>query len=499
MRGRALAWLALMAVACGGAAPDPVVPPAPDPPPPPASFVPPAAPEKVTPDAKFREGPPPAGTPAPFVAPKVTEARLKNGVRVLFVERRALPLVSVRIVAAGGASDAAPGVAELASSLLLSGTKRRSAVEISDALSALGAQHSVFSDDDATGVSLDVLSEKLGDALGVLGESIVAPTFPPDELERQRKRTLTFLGQARDSAGRQLWYETLSTLYPAGHPYATPVVGTETAVRGAKAAELARFHARVWSPDRVTVAVVGDVDREALIPHLERALGGLAGRGGKPRVPAAAPPFDPKAPRVVVVDRKGATQTNLQVAQHGVPRSTPDFEALLVMNTILGGGFSSRLNMNLREKHAYTYGASSRFDYRRGAGPFVAGGAIQRDATAKALKEIFAELDRIRDELVGEDELDLAKSSIIERLPSHVETNAGTAMLLASLSLYGLPLDELERRVAKVRAVTREDVQRVARRYLDPKTMRVVMVGDHDKIAGEVGGLGLGALRRVGP
>lgn len=489
--------LAALAVGCASA-PDPVVPPAPDPPPPPAGFAAPVVAEPVTPDAKFREGPPPPGAPTPFASPKVTEARLKNGARVLLVERRALPLVSVRVVAAGGASDAAPGVAELASSLLLSGTRRQRAAEISDTLAALGARHSTFADDDATGVSLDVLSDKLSDALQVLGESVVAPTFPADELERERRRSLTFLSQAKDSAGRQLWYETLSTLYPAGHPYAVPVAGTEDAVRGIKRRELASFHARAWAPDRVTIGVVGDVELTALLPMLERAFGGLAGRSGKPRTPATAPALDAKAPRVVIVDRKGATQTNVYVAGHGVRRATPDFEALLVMNTILGGGFSSRLNMNLREKHAYTYGASSRFDYRRGAGPFVAGGAIQRDATAKALKEIFSELDRVRDELVGEDELALAKSSIIERLPAQLETNAATAMLLASLSLYGLPLDELDRRAARVRAITREDVQRVAKRYLDPGAMRVVMVGDHDKIAADVDALGLGSSRRAG-
>ncbi|MCC6644947.1 MAG: insulinase family protein [Polyangiaceae bacterium] len=495
---RALVVGAALLLAGCAATPEPVVPDAPDPPPPPASFVAPVAPEPVTPDAKFREGPPAPGPAAPFVAPKVTEARLKNGVRVLLVERHELPLVSVRLVAAGGASDAAPGVADLASSLVLSGTKRRSAVEISDALGALGARHAVFADDDACGVSLDVLAEKLPAALDVVGESIVAPTFPKDELERQRTRTLTFLTQAKDSAGRQLWYETLSTLYPAGHPYATPVVGTEAGVRAAKAGDLARFHARSWTPDRVTVGVVGDVDRATLLPLLERALGGLAGRSGAPRPPVTPPAFGDKDARVVIVDRPGASQTNLQVAGRGIARGTPDFEALLVMNTILGGSFSSRLNMNLREKHAYTYGASSRFDARRGVGPFVAGGAIVRDATGKALKEIFAELDRIRDEPVTADELELAKSAIIERLPAQIETNAATASFLASLPLYGLPLDELDRRVARVRAVTREDVQRVARRALDPRTMRVVMVGDHDKIAADVAALGLGATRRVG-
>ena len=485
-----------LALTIGCAAkPDPVVPPAPDPPAPPPSFVAPVGEvAKVTPDADFRKEAPPAGAPIAFVPPKIEEAKLKNGVRVLLVTRNDLPLVAVRIVAVGGGGDAPPGIAGFANALLLSGTKTRSAVEISDALGGMGAQFGVFADDDGSGMFLNVLSDKLGDALAIAGESLAGPTFPADELERERKRRLTSLAQVRDSAGRQLWAETLKVLYPSGHPYALPMLGTEAAVTRAKAAELAAFHARTFTPDHVTVSVVGDVKREALLPLLERTLGALKGHGGKARAPVAPPPASDKAAKIVIVDRKGATQTNLQVALPGVPRSTPDFDALLVMNTIFGSGFSSRLNMNLREKHAYTYGARSGFDFRRGPGPFIAGGAIVREATAKATKEIFSEVDRIRQELVTDDELAFAKSSIIDKLPSLFETNGDTASALASLSLYGLPLDEYEKRAARIKAITKEEVLRVAKKYLDPKAMRVVMVGDHEKISAEVTALGLGKV-----
>ena len=178
--------------------------------------------------------------------------------------------------------------------------------------------------------------------------------------------------------------------------------------------------------------------------------------------PGEPPAPDDKAARIVLIDRPGASQSNVAVALPGVPRTSKDFDAILMMNTILGGQFSSRLNMNLREKHAYTYGAGSCFDFRHGAGPFRAGGAIVRESTEPAIREMLTEIERMRTELVIDEELADAKANVIKQLPARFETAGATAATLASLAIYGLPLDEFATRPARLQKVTREDVKRVA-------------------------------------
>ena len=255
------------------------------------------------------------------------------------------------------------------------------------------------------------------------------------------------------------------------------------------------FRSEQVQPEDLTIALAGDVTRAAVLAEIEKSFGDWKG-SPKPLVPLARPAVTEGA-RVVLIDRPGATQSHMSATLVGVARDNPDFHALMVMNTILGGQFSSRLNLNLREKHAYTYGASSGFDMRHGPGPFTAGGAIVREKSQPAALEIFAELKRMVDAEVTDEELADAKTNLVRRLPASFETVSEIANSLAYLAVYGLPLDEYAKRAAAYRAVTKADVLRVARQYLTVDKMRLVIVGDASVIEKDLDQLGLGKVEVI--
>lgn len=443
--------------------------------------------------ADFRKAPPPSGPEVTYVPPRIQEATLQNGIRVLLVERHELPVVAVEVVVDRGADQASPAVGAFAGDMLALGTKTRSALAFSDEMGKLGANYDAWVGYDGGGVSAQSLSIKLGEVLTLVGDAIMRPAFAKAEVDRERSRRLTALAEMNDRPASLLSIAVGKALYPATHPYGLPLLGTEEALKKVTPADLARFHAAHFQPDRTTVAIAGDVTKADAVKEVERVFGGWKGTAQ-----AAKDPEDPPAPgaadaRLIVLDRPGLTQSMISVALPGVARSTKDYDAILVMNTILGGQFSSRLNLNLREKHAYTYGARSGFDMRHGAGPFTAGGAIVRENTGPAVKEILAEVTRVRSEPVTADELADAKANLIRQLPARFETAQATASTVAGLAIYHLPLDEFATRPDRIRRVTREDVQRVAAKYLLPDRLRVVMVADAGAVQAQLQPLGLGA------
>ncbi|MBI2388752.1 MAG: insulinase family protein [Deltaproteobacteria bacterium] len=489
---RVLSTVAVVLLMLSSCEPKPAPPPASPPVPPPTVSAAPVASPSVAPDA-FREKAP-AGAPMPdFVPPTIVEHKLANGLRVLLVERHELPIVAFQIVVDRGADQGPPGTGAFLGAMLVQGSKTRSALEISDALGKLGAQFGSWGSLDSLGVHGKVLAPSFSEAFAILAECVRDPAFAKDEVERERSKRLTMLAQQKDSPAILLRNAVSEVLYPDNHPYHAPLLGNEQALKKLGAKELAAFHRSQVDPDDVTVAIAGDVTKEAALAQIEKAFGDWKGK--KPKASDVAdPPGMEGAPRVIVIDRPGATQSHLAATLLGVPRSSKDFHALMVMNTILGGQFSSRLNLNLREKHAYTYGASSSFDMRHGAGPFTAGGAIVREKTEPAAQEILAEIKRIIDAEVSEEELADAKTNLIRRLPASFETVSDVAGSIAYLAIYGLPLDEYHGRAAAYRAVTRADVQRVAKRYLSPDKLRLVIVGDADVIVKDLDKMGLGKI-----
>jgi zinc protease len=481
-RAFALAGLALF-TACAGSPPQPTpaVQPAPGAP----------QPATTTGDA-FRKQAPPADPEIEFVPPAIQEARLGNGIRVLLVERHELPIVALEIVLDRGADQTDPGLGGFTGAMLFQGTKTLRALELGDALDALGANYSGSADYDSTVVRAQCLTAKLNELLPILADVVQNPAFDPAEIERERKKRLTTLAQQKDSPAVLLANAIGAALYPTAHPYSHPLLGNEATVKQVTRQKLSHFHSTQLRPDALTIAVAGDISKDRAIAEFERVFGGLKGQSAERKIPSFPPKPSAEEPRIVIVDRPGAAQSNVSVALVGVPRSTPDFDALTVMNTLFGGKFSSRLNLNLREKHAYTYGAGSGFAMRRAAGPFSAGGAIVTDATEAATREIIREIERLRTEPVTDAELADAKTNLIRQLPARFETASDTAASLAHLAVHGLPLDEYATRPRRFGKVTSEEVRAAAAKYLLLEQLRVVVVGDASAVKDGLARLGLG-------
>lgn len=475
-------------LACGPSA-EPLSPPPPLPPPASASAAPlPSASAVPDPFASA----PPSDPEGPIVFPKFVEHRLANGIRLLVSERHELPLTALRLAFDRGADQGAPGVGSFAAAMLFQGTRKRSALALSDELRDEGITAEPSADHDYVAVTAHCLSGKLVRALEITADVVESPAFARDEIERLRSRRLTTLLQQSARPGTLLTSTTSALLYPEGHPFHLSVVGDEAAITRITAADLRAFQQANLVPARLSISVAGDVTMDALIPEIERIFGGWKGSAPPPTVPPR--PDGAGTARVTLVDRPGLTQSSLSVAMVGVPRLTPDYDALTMMNMILGGYYASRLNANLREKHGYTYAAQSSFDLRRGPGPFAAGATVASEHTGAALREIFHELARMREELVSQEELDDARTRSIRRLPARFETAIATAGTLSTLAVEGLPLDEFSTRPARFGKLTREDIRRVAATYLAPEALRVVVVGDGQVVKAQLAELGVGEV-----
>jgi zinc protease len=471
--------------------------PQPQPPPEPPSGPPPAAVTvRVTPDAPFREHPPAGGPDPTFVPPQIQAFSLKNGVKVLLVERHDLPIVSVRVAVAAGAGDLPkepPGLLSFMGQMLEQGTEKKSALDISDAFEAIGASHAAWVDWDSGGASVKITSGELDPALALLGDVVVHPSFPQAEIDRLKARRQAALQQEKNSVGTMWSNAAAADLYGRAHPYGNSLWGRIEDLPRLTRVELVKAHASLFAPSRAAILVAGDVTKDALTRKLEATFGGWRG--------AATPSAAPKAPapqkddaRVVWVDKPGAAQSVVRLAEVGVPRLAPDRDAILVMNTILGGMFSSRINLNLREAHAFTYGASSSFQMRHGAGWFSAGGNIVADKTAPAIAELFKEVRAMRDRPVSDEELETAKQNLKRAMPGRFETVSDVTNALSDIAIYGLPIDEYTTRPARIDKVTTDDVLKAAKAHLHPDQLKIVVVGDKAKLEPTLETLHLGPV-----
>jgi predicted Zn-dependent peptidase len=444
--------------------------------------------------APDRSRPPIPGPAVALKLPAIQRFTLSNGIPVLFIETHKVPLVEVAaVVRAGAASDpkGKAGLANLTAEMLDRGAGKRSALEISDAVDHLGADLSAGAGWDQTTVSLNVSSERLGEALAIFADVLVRPTFPEEELERVRKELLTDLLQRRDEPAEIARVAFARALY-GEHAYGRVAEGSEQSVRGITRADLARFHTSFMQPGNTTIVAAGDVTARTLQAKLEEALGSWKGTAAKPAEVAAAPQV--KARSVWLVDVPGAPQSEIRIGRVGPARSTPDYFPLIVANTVLGGSFTSRLNQNLREQHGYTYGASSRFDFRLSTGPFVAGAAVETSKTGAALSEFFKELEGIR-KPIGEEELARARNYVALRYPSGFETTEELAARLEQKVVYGLPDDYFTSYMDRVAKVTPSDVARVTADHLDSRSILVIVVGDRKKVESEIRALNLGPVK----
>ena len=315
--------------------------------------------------------------------------------------------------------------------------------------------------------------------LELFADVLLHPAFPTKELERMRRQRLAAIARRADSADSIAGIVFPRLLYGSDHPYGR--FETVKSVQGVSRDEIVAFYKKVYVPNNASLVVVGDVTPDAIVAKLEAALKDWKpGEAVEPKLPE---PPSGKAVTVYLVDKPAAAQSVLAVGQVGVARSTPDYFPLSVMNAILGGQFSSRINLNLREDKGYTYGARSSFAFRQGPGPFQAGAPVQTDKTKEALVELTKEIADISGKRPATaDELAFAKDRLVKGFPSRFETNAGQAGTLAELVLYNLPDDYFTHYQSRVEAVSRDDVTRVAKKYLDPGHMMILVVGDKAKI-----------------
>ncbi len=421
---------------------------------------------------------------------------MPSGLQVEVVEQHELPLVQVLLVVTGGSrSDGdVPGLASFTANMMRQGAGSRDATTLQSEFAFLGANFFAGADWDDFTVSLKVPTRSLAAALDLMADVVLRPTFRAAEVERQRSLRLTSLLQQRDSPNALADLAFNQTLYPADHPYHNSTQGDSASVAAFDSTRVRGFYADVMRPDRARMIVVGDITESQAWSLISARFADWRAHGA-----AASPaPVQAVAPatstQVVMVDKPDAAQSVIIIGWTGADRRSPDYASLTVMNSLLGGAFTSRLNMNLREKRGYTYGANSRFAYRVVPGPFTASAAVRTNVTDSSLVEFFKELRALRDEPVPEDELARAKAYVQLRLPTGLESTSQVAAQIASLGDFGLTLEELPQFAARVRTVTPADVQRVAREYLRPDAATVVVVGDLSKIRSGIEALHLGPI-----
>jgi zinc protease len=450
-----------------------------------------------SPDEVWRAKPPAPGPEPKLELPVPTVFKLGNGLTVYLVERHKLPLISAQLEITGG--DAVnpadkPGLASFTADMLTEGTTKMTSLEYAAAVEELGANVSSAADDDSSSVGLETLTKNADGAFSLFADAALHPAFSADEIERVRASRMTTLLQQKDSP-RVLAVKIIGHVLYGDAPYGYPTLGTEAANKAIGREDLTGLWKKTFVPAGAALVLAGDLTDAQARAFAEKYFGAWKGENFTAMVPATPPA---PAPGIYLSDRPGSPQTALLAVGAGTTRNTPDYVPLTVMNTVLGGLFSSRLNMNLREKHGYTYGARSVFDFRRGAGYFWAGGSIRTDATGPATNEIFSELNRIRDSEVSADELKLAKDNYSQSLVGHFQSMDQLAETFGSLHVYGLPADYFEKLPPAIDAVGAADVHRVAQKYIDPAHMFVVAVGDRAKIEPELQKLNLGAVEVVG-
>jgi predicted Zn-dependent peptidase len=439
---------------------------------------------------------PPALGPAPALhLPALHTVTLPNGLRLAVVEMHKVPVVEVQVlVDAGTARDPGdlPGLAAFTANMLTQGAGARGALALADEVAYLGAQLTATSDFDVVTVRLHVPSRHLEAALDLLADVLMRPQFADSEIARQRSLLATTILQQRDQPVAMAGIAFPAIVLGAGHPYGHPTAGNDSTPPKLTRDRVVSYYRASYRPNATRILVVGDIT-PAQAQRLITARLGAWPRGAVTPFPRAQAPA-PAARSFYLVDKPGAAQSVIRIGEPGVARNTPDYATIQVLNTILGGAFTSRLNQNLRETHGYTYGASSGFAARRLPGYFVAGASVVTAKTDSSLIEFMKELRRIRDDSVPQAELEKAKQYITLQLPSAFETTTGAAARFRDILVYDLPLDWYTRFGPAVNAVTAAQVQRAARRYIDPDHFAIVIVGDRAQIEAGIKALNEGPI-----
>jgi zinc protease len=465
------------------------------PPEPPTPPTPPADTNPKPPSAEpWRNAVPQPGPAATTPLPTAQQFALANGLQVYLIESHVLPLAIASLNSRWGSAADPPGkdgLAGFSADMLDEGTPTRDASPIAREFDSLGATLSSSAANDSSAMSVSTLTPQMGQALTVMSDLVQNPSFPPAEVERIRQQRLVALQQETDKASTVadsvMWHD----LFGDNHPYGHTVSGNTAAIKSITKDDLVKFHRQAFSPRSSALVLAGDLTLDQAHKLAEDSFGGWTGSGTdivKPGQPT------PGRDRVLVVDKPGSAQTTLVLAQPGVARSDPNYEKLLIMNEVLGGGFSSRVNLNLRERHGYTYSAYSQLGRYRGVGPITVRSSVQTQFTGASVKEMINEVTGMQNAPISPDELSRAKESVIRSLPAGFITGTDLAGTFGRAFIYDLPPDYYQGLPSRIAQINAADVQDVARQYLRPQDMKVIAVGDKASIVPQLASLSLGPM-----
>ena len=435
---------------------------------------------------------PEPGPARPFAFPAIEKSILPNGLRVWTVRHPQVPLIAFDLLVRRGASadpSGKDGLAALTADMLDEGSGDRSAIAMHEALARLGAQFDTDIGSDAMSVSVTVLARFARPALTLLADVVARPALRDDDFLRVRQLRMHRLTQLRDMPGVVADRAFLKLLY-GPHPYGHSPIGSESTLAAMTVDDVRGFHAAAVRPSVATLIAVGDCDHGTVVELATEAFGDW--REGSADA-ATADGAVPAAAALNIIPRTKAPQSELRIGHVAVPRDTPDYHALVLANTILGGQFVSRINLNLREDKGFTYGARTAFEFRRLPGPFVLQVSVQTTATARAIEESIGEIAGIRGPRpVTAEELALGIAALTRGYARNFETSEQIARAVIQLALFDLPDDYFAQFVPAVSRVSAEDVSRVMERHIDPARLTTLIVGDLDVVGADLGALGLG-------
>lgn len=428
-----------------------------------------------------------------MIIPSVESFTLKNGLPVYYVKKDQLPLVQMNLYVHAGAAYEKPtdiGLTSITASLMLDGAGKRNALELADEIDFLGINLNSYGSSEVAAVTLFAPESRLDASVALFADVLTRPTFPETELERRRKNLLTSLVQNFDEA-RYIASQLFNLkIFGENHPYAPNPKLSEAAIRGYSIKQIKEFHKKVFTPKNAFMIVVGSATKKEIQEMLEKHLAHWKGGEKLPYSPPSAPKTIGR--KIYLVDKPGAAQTEVRVGSAGVDQKFKEEYALEVMNTILGGSFSSRLNQNIRETHGYAYGANTGFTRPKGQGYFIASSAVQTDVTDKALNEFFKELTAITS--VSDDEMDRARNYVALGFPSDFESVQSIASAVFAQVLYKYPKGYYETYVDNILSVTKTQAESVAKQLVDPSNVVIILVGDKSKILEGVKALNLGEI-----
>lgn len=442
-----------------------------------------------------RESVPQPGPIRPFDFPTVERGTLANGLATFVAANGTLPLVSVLAVFDAGADRDPPataGLAHLVANGLETGTDGLGADELAWRLERLGTGLRAGVDWDAAAVHMTVRRTHLEAGLDLLAEILRCPAFPEDEIRRLRAEQLADILQRRKEPRALAGDMAARFIFASDDPYARPLIGVRSSVAAIERDAVLQFQRSHYLPQGAALILVGDIEAASAERLLVERFGDWA--GAPPARERSATRGAVERTTIFLIDRPGAVQSEIRIGHVGVERHHQDYFPLLVMNTLLGGAFTSRLNMSLRERHGFTYGARSAFGFRRRPGPFVVQAAVGTEVTAAAVREAVTEVETLRTDGAADDEVVSARDYLAGMIPLELQTNDQIAARLADLFTFDLPPDYFADYRQRILAVSTADVDRVAREHLRPERLAIVVVGDANSIQDELQGLGLGAV-----